>query len=145
MAEPNDLLAQVFRRTQTLHDPKSVREEDHYTILGVARDASQEQIFEAYCQRSRECRARIETAGAEAELTKIQSAYDILRDPVQRIVYDRSTNPITEAERQAAFALVRNPATAMLFAAIVNIAVAILLAVTSNASNGGPVGAGSSP
>lgn len=62
---------------------------DYYKILGVARDASAEDIKRAYRKLAREFHPDInKTAGAEARFKEIGEAHDVLKDPEKRAAYD---------------------------------------------------------
>jgi curved DNA-binding protein len=65
--------------------------EDLYTILGVSKDASTQDIKKAFRQLALECHPDV--AGDDPEkaerFKKIRSAYEVLSDPVQRARYDR--------------------------------------------------------
>ena len=62
---------------------------DHYTVLGVYRTATLEEIKQAYRSRAKETYPRGGETHSEKFL-KIQNAYEVLRDPVQRSAYDAS-------------------------------------------------------
>ena len=63
---------------------------DHYETLGVARDASQEEIKRAYRRLAREHHpdANAGDAAAEERFKQITHAYDVLSDPAKRRNYD---------------------------------------------------------
>ncbi len=64
---------------------------DPYEILGVARDASQEQIKQAYRRLAKEYhpdRNRGDKS-AEQRFKEVQAAYEVLGDPQRRAQYDR--------------------------------------------------------
>ncbi|MGO2659405.1 molecular chaperone DnaJ [Mycetocola reblochoni] len=62
---------------------------DHYDVLGVARDASQEQIKKAYRKLARELHPDVNpSADAEERFKAVTHAYDVLSDPQQRQSYD---------------------------------------------------------
>jgi molecular chaperone DnaJ len=62
---------------------------DLYQILGVARDASQEEIKKAYRQLARELHPDVNgDAAAEERFKQITGAYEILSDPGKRQRYD---------------------------------------------------------
>jgi curved DNA-binding protein len=64
---------------------------DYYETLGVARDASDEQIRRAYRKLAREYHPDVnEQAGAEDRFKEISEAYEVLRDPDRRARYDRA-------------------------------------------------------
>jgi DnaJ-class molecular chaperone len=66
--------------------------EDYYEILGVARDASPEQIKKAYRKLALQWhpdRHREEKAAAEAQFKRVSEAYEVLSDPDKRKKYDR--------------------------------------------------------
>jgi curved DNA-binding protein len=63
---------------------------DYYKTLGVARDASAEDIKRAYRKLARQYHPDInKTAGAEARFKEIGEAHDVLKDPEKRAAYDQ--------------------------------------------------------
>ena len=64
---------------------------DLYAILGVSRDASQEEIKKAYRKLVRQHHpdANPGDPGAEERFKKINLAYEVLQDPQKRAVYDQ--------------------------------------------------------
>ena len=87
-----------------------VRREDAYAILGVAPDSDDEAIAAAY--RSLARRHHPDIAGEEAtrRMSRINAAWDLLRDPARREAYDRELDaadvaagrPATRVARQRA-------------------------------------------
>jgi hypothetical protein len=67
--------------------------EDYYTVLGVRRDASLEQIAEAYRRMARKCHpdANPDDPQAERQFMKVQAAFEVLSDPAKRAAYDRTS------------------------------------------------------
>jgi len=61
---------------------------DYYFILGVARNALEDQIEAAYSERVRELRPA-DFARDKRAFIEIQEAYVFLRDPLRRAAYDR--------------------------------------------------------
>jgi molecular chaperone DnaJ len=62
---------------------------DHYDILGVARDASADDIKKAYRRLARELHPDVNPSSEAAERFKqVTHAYDVLSDPNQRQQYD---------------------------------------------------------
>lgn len=62
---------------------------DHYETLGVARDASQEDIKRAYRKLARELHPDVNpNPDAEEKFKNVTHAYDVLSDPQQRQQYD---------------------------------------------------------
>jgi DnaJ domain/Protein of unknown function (DUF3592) len=65
---------------------------DLYEELGVARDATRDEITAAYRARAKELHpdARPGDADAAARFSRVGAAYRVLADPVERARYDRS-------------------------------------------------------
>jgi molecular chaperone DnaJ len=67
---------------------------DLYDVLGVARDASPEDIKRAYRRLARELHPDVNPDPTTQERFKeITAAYEILRDPEKRRMYDRGVDP----------------------------------------------------
>jgi curved DNA-binding protein len=64
---------------------------DYYEVLGVARDATAEDIKKAYRKLARKHHPDVNPGdkGAEAKFKETQQAYDILSDAEKRSLYDR--------------------------------------------------------
>ncbi|RMG04329.1 MAG: molecular chaperone DnaJ [Nitrospirae bacterium] len=64
---------------------------DYYDILGVKRDASQEEIKKAFRKLARKYHPDLNPGNKEAEkrFKEINEAYDVLGDPKKRAEYDR--------------------------------------------------------
>ena len=64
--------------------------EDHYDTLGVARDASQEDIKKAYRRLARKYHPDVSSEpDAEERFKEVNGAYEVLSDPERRSMYDR--------------------------------------------------------
>ena len=64
---------------------------DYYEVLGVARDASPDQIKKAYRTLARKHHPDVNPGdkAAEAKFKESQAAYDVLSEPEKRSLYDR--------------------------------------------------------
>lgn len=65
---------------------------DCYAVLGVGRDASQDEIKEAFRERALECHPDRAPEGQEAEakeeFLRVRRAFELLSDPQKRAAYD---------------------------------------------------------
>ena len=66
---------------------------DHYQILGVSKDASQQDIKKAY--RKLAMKHHPDKGGDEQKFKQIQAAYSVLSDPDKRAQYD-NPNPFEQ-------------------------------------------------
>ena len=70
---------------------------DHYSALGVDRDASQDEIKKAYRKLARELHPDVNPDPASAEKFKsVTTAYEVLSDPQKRQSYDRGGDPFSQ-------------------------------------------------
>lgn len=77
---------------------------NYYEDLGVARDASTEDIKRAYHRLARKMHPDVNTHdGAEEEFKKVSQAYDVLSDPAKRQVFDSGSDPYGGASAAAGF------------------------------------------
>ncbi len=72
-----------------------------YEILGVKRDASQEEITRAYRERAKKLHPDLHPGDkqAEEEFKQLSQAYELLKDPQTRARYDRGEIDETGQER----------------------------------------------
>ena len=73
---------------------------DPYIILGVSRQASGEEIVRAYRRAARASHPDSGGAGSAERFRGVSDAYELLRDPRRRAVYDRS-HPLATARSDA--------------------------------------------
>ncbi|MEZ4806508.1 MAG: J domain-containing protein [Flavobacteriales bacterium] len=65
---------------------------DHYKVLGVERNATLTEIKKAFRERVKWCHPdRDRTAGANARFLIVHRAYEVLKDPEQRALFDAIT------------------------------------------------------
>ncbi|MGV6826440.1 MAG: DnaJ C-terminal domain-containing protein [bacterium] len=63
---------------------------DYYQIMGVARDASQQEIKRAYRKLARKYHPDVsKEADAEIKFKEVGEAYEVLKDPEKRAAYDQ--------------------------------------------------------
>jgi len=63
---------------------------DYYQVMGIARDASQDEIKRAYRKLARKYHPDVsKEANAEEKFKDLGEAYEVLKDPEKRAAYDR--------------------------------------------------------
>ena len=63
---------------------------DYYATLGVAKNATQDEIQRAYRKLARKYHPDVNKApGAEEKFKEVGEAYEVLKDPGKRTKYDR--------------------------------------------------------
>ncbi len=75
--------------------------ESHYSILGVSRSATRDEIQAAYRRRARELHPDVNTdPEAETRFKELVEAYQVLRDDTQRARYDDGQRRVDRSRRR---------------------------------------------
>ncbi|KZT23259.1 hypothetical protein NEOLEDRAFT_1136914 [Neolentinus lepideus HHB14362 ss-1] len=70
---------------------KQSKQKDYYKVLGVARDADQKTIKQAY--RKATMKAHPDKGGSEAKMATVNEAYEVLSNPELRARFDAGDDP----------------------------------------------------
>ena len=71
-----------------------IQEQDYYTILGLPRNATVEEIRQSYFEAARRFHPDTNTAPGDTELfLGFQEAYEVLSNPKKRAKYDLTLPP----------------------------------------------------
>jgi curved DNA-binding protein len=71
-------------------DEEDMRYKDYYSVMGVARDAPQDEIKRAYRKLARKYHPDVSSEpDAETRFKELGEAYEVLKDPEKRAAYDR--------------------------------------------------------
>ena len=81
---------------------------DHYQLLGVPRQASRQEIAQAWRRRARAEHpdSRPADAAAAARFRALAEAYQVLADPARRAAYDRARTRVQQSAARPAGARV---------------------------------------
>jgi curved DNA-binding protein CbpA len=81
------------RRVSSMSAQHGDSQPDLYAILGVGRDATREQVIQAWRRRARAEHpdSRPDDAAAPARFRALAEAYQVLADPARRAAYDRAS------------------------------------------------------
>jgi molecular chaperone DnaJ len=67
----------------------AIASDDYYEILGIKRDANEAEIKSAYKKAARKYHPDNKETGNEEDFKKVGEAYEVLKDPQKRAIYDR--------------------------------------------------------
>jgi curved DNA-binding protein CbpA len=68
---------------------------NHYEVLGVQRNASRQEIHQAFRQLARQRHPDVsDSKDAAARFQELSSAYEVLHDPSERARYDDAAIPV---------------------------------------------------
>lgn len=86
----DELTRLVTECAHAVREWERARAENYYTVLGVARDASAEEIQHAYRTRAKQDHPDTSARDTTARMQSLNDAYAVLGDPQQRQAYDRT-------------------------------------------------------
>ncbi|XP_078157310.1 DNAJ heat shock family protein isoform X1 [Carex rostrata] len=89
------LRATFLSTNQAFHAtaPRGAMEKDYYVVLGVSRDASQDDIKKAFLTLAKKYHPDTNNSqSARRKFQEIRDAYEILRDPSKRAQYDQRSS-----------------------------------------------------
>ena len=72
---------------------------DYYAVLGVARDASPEEIKKAYRRLARQLHPDVNPDRRQERFKEVTGAYEVLSDPEKREMYDLGGDPFVDRRR----------------------------------------------
>lgn len=79
-----------WRLTNPVDNTAVMEFKDYYAIMGVARDATQDEIKRAYRKLARKYHPDVsKEPDAEQRFKEVGEAYEVLKDPEKRAAYDR--------------------------------------------------------
>lgn len=79
-------------------------DEDYYKILGIDKNATQDEITKAYREQAKKWHPDVNHSPEATQMfEKITKAYDILKDPDKRAAYDRFGNSAFDENGNAGF------------------------------------------
>ena len=83
-----------------MHHGAAVKYKDYYQIMGLNRDATQDEIKRAHRKLARKYHPDVsKESDAEAKFKEVGEAYEVLKDPEKRAAYDR-LDPNMQADQE---------------------------------------------